>query len=349
MLTRMRLTNFRCFDETEIGGLKRVNLVIGPNGSGKTALLEALFLLLGSNPELALRFKMLRGVLDPGTFRLSLPSFDVARLWDDLFFGLDRQRRLEIAADDTLKGSRRLVVAQVEERVKTIPLGERPATVEAPVSFTLESRAGAFTMRPVATPGGLRVEEIPHPELALFFPAHFRTSAEETAQRLSELSKRNAAEQVLAPLRRLFPEVRGLSVENDAGNWAVYFELSAGLPRIPAVYHSAGAGKYLDYLLGIAAYEAHTLLIDEFDNGLYYATLERAWRGVFELAEARGAQIFATTHSRECIEAVLPLLTERPDAFNVIRMAGGGGKRVSVETLDTHAFAAAVEQGYEVR
>ncbi len=199
------------------------------------------------------------------------------------------------------------------------------------------------------TDSGIRYQAASRVGRALLFPAHFPAQPEESAKRLSELSKRGAVQAVVGPLQRLFPNVTGLSVENVAeGAWAPHFELSEGF-KIPAALHSAGADRYLQYLLGIATAESGVVLIDEFDNGLYYATLEKAWRGVHELAEARDVQLFATTHSRECMEALVPLLRERPDAFAVLRMSGGGGEPASVERLDPAGFAAALEQGYEVR
>ena len=42
MITKLRISNFRCFKSLRLEGLRRLNLIIGLNASGKTALLEAL-------------------------------------------------------------------------------------------------------------------------------------------------------------------------------------------------------------------------------------------------------------------------------------------------------------------
>ncbi|WP_041933389.1 AAA family ATPase [Gloeothece verrucosa] len=44
MLEEIDIENFRCFEDTKISGFERVNLIGGKNNSGKTALLEALYL-----------------------------------------------------------------------------------------------------------------------------------------------------------------------------------------------------------------------------------------------------------------------------------------------------------------
>jgi hypothetical protein len=51
MLTGLDIKNFRGFDSLALGPLKRVNLIVGQNNTGKTGLLEALALMLGEPPQ----------------------------------------------------------------------------------------------------------------------------------------------------------------------------------------------------------------------------------------------------------------------------------------------------------
>src|SRR6266705_1514989 len=51
MLTKLFLKNCRGFTDTTVGPLKRVNLIMGQNNTGKTGLLEALALLLKDPPQ----------------------------------------------------------------------------------------------------------------------------------------------------------------------------------------------------------------------------------------------------------------------------------------------------------
>ena len=45
MFTRLQVRNFRAFDDLNVERMSRINLVTGRNNSGKTTLLEAIFLL----------------------------------------------------------------------------------------------------------------------------------------------------------------------------------------------------------------------------------------------------------------------------------------------------------------
>ncbi len=51
MLKNVHLKNFHGFKDTKIGPLKRINLIVGQNNTGKTGLLEALALLLADVPQ----------------------------------------------------------------------------------------------------------------------------------------------------------------------------------------------------------------------------------------------------------------------------------------------------------
>ena len=63
MLERLHIRNYRVFNDLKIDRLSRINLIAGKNNSGKTSLLEAIFLLAGGgNEQSALNANILRGL-----------------------------------------------------------------------------------------------------------------------------------------------------------------------------------------------------------------------------------------------------------------------------------------------
>jgi len=44
-------------------------------------------------------------------------------------------------------------------------------------------------------------------------------------------------------------------------------------------------------------------LIDEIENGIHYTVLPDLWRFLFRMARLHNVQVFATTHSWDCVEA----------------------------------------------
>jgi AAA15 family ATPase/GTPase len=82
MIKTFTVENFCSFERFEVRDMRRLNLLEGDSGSGKTALLEAIYLAMGVSPELALRIRAWR---NQETFQLSAERPHVDSLWKDLF------------------------------------------------------------------------------------------------------------------------------------------------------------------------------------------------------------------------------------------------------------------------
>ena len=85
MIKSLTIENFRCFKKIELHGLGTINLLVGQNGSGKTAFLEALYLLIGSGPRLAL---MIRGWRGLGNVQVGSDRASFEEMWADPFITL---------------------------------------------------------------------------------------------------------------------------------------------------------------------------------------------------------------------------------------------------------------------
>ena len=89
MYTSFTIKGFRCFEHLTIEPLARINLIAGKNNTGKTALLEALWLHSAPNiPDLGIRLAAFRGV----------PGQDPRRLLHDLFFNFDPSRTITLSS-----------------------------------------------------------------------------------------------------------------------------------------------------------------------------------------------------------------------------------------------------------
>ena len=100
MLTRLEIRGFRALDELVVPRLSRINLLTGRNNSGKTTLLEALFLLSGGgNPQMALNANVVRGV------NLAAGPAMAETFWKPIFTAFDMSRAVEIKARHESLGS----------------------------------------------------------------------------------------------------------------------------------------------------------------------------------------------------------------------------------------------------
>ena len=99
MLKRLQIRNFRGFNALEIDQLSGINLIAGKNNSGKTSLLEAIFLLAGGgNAQMAVNDNVIRITDSNG-----VPASDPFR--KQLFFNLNMGRTIGIDGEHTLARS----------------------------------------------------------------------------------------------------------------------------------------------------------------------------------------------------------------------------------------------------
>ena len=91
------------------------------------------------------------------------------------------------------------------------------------------------------------------------------------------------------------------------------------------------------------------LVIDEAENGLHYAVQRDFWKMVLRTAHENNVQVFATTHSWDCVAGFAQAATDVEEVEGVlIRLERDGDQIRSIEYSESNLEAAA-EYGIEVR
>ncbi|MEW6578508.1 MAG: ATP/GTP-binding protein [Chloroflexota bacterium] len=350
MLKTVRIRNFRGFADLTLDGLERVNLLAGTNGAGKTAVLEALFLHVGAhNPELGMRVNIFRGLT---AFKAEL---------DDLFAPLFHQYALDPAVEITSKDEQGI------ERSLTIRLAEsslaalgpsngndRPDSLSTAISprevrFEYADSEGKRTIsNGWLTAEGLRVQAgKPWGGQALFLATRYHSPAED-AQRFSELAVQLRQQPLVETLKLIEPRLSSLSVQ-AMGNMALIYG-DIGLGRlIPIDLMGQGTSRLLSIMLAIVSQQASIVLIDEVENGLHYSVMSKVWRAIAQAARASDVQVFATTHSWECICAAHEAFTsDSLYDFRLHRLEWANGD-IRAVSLDQEMLDTAIKAGLEVR
>lgn len=88
--------------------------------------------------------------------------------------------------------------------------------------------------------------------------------------------------------------------------------------RIPLNSMGDGMFRILQLVLSVFPAKDGILLIDEFENGLHFSVQEEVWRIIFKLAEELNIQVFATTHSWDCIESFTKVAIENKKEDGVL-------------------------------
>jgi hypothetical protein len=170
----------------------------------------------------------------------------------------------------------------------------------------------------------------------------------ETAARFSSLSQSFLDHDFTDRFNQIYPRVRNLSVEINLGV-PVLFASVDGLPRkIPLGLASGGMNKLVAILLGMAAQASAIVLIDEVENGFYHRHMDLIWKALFDFARQYDCQLFVSTHSAECLEAVARLAQQNPAEFSMMRAVNTGDGTL-IRQFDGERFSHAILDDVEVR
>jgi len=273
MLTEIKIKNFRGFKDLSIGSLKPVNLIIGQNNTGKTGLLEALALVLadplqkgGNHPQL---FRVTGADWNENFWKWVVYNKDPktgATIWAKMNDGPDFG--VCLTHGSPLNG----FIAPGRERIQ---LG----------TLALWSTGGRET-------AGLRTVSF----------STCPTDPTQDAIDYNRVVQRRGKKKVEDMLKTVEPSLESIETLQTGKEPLLYADV--GLREmIPVTQMGQCFNRLLDIYSEIVAAEAKVLLIDEIENGIHHSVLETIWLGLFHAARDAGVQIFATTHSWECILA----------------------------------------------
>jgi len=346
MFNSIEINNFRCFKDVSISDLSRINVIVGDNGSGKTALLESIWLMSGANPNMAIRANVWRGILGQG-FPVKDDHASFESVWNNFFHKLDMDQGISIHGTDSLRGKRSFTV----ERDRTIPIeiGEtEDPELAIPLSFTWKSRSNKYKVI-INSTGKAEISGTNKTFAAVFLSAANPHPGDD-ADRLAHLSKNREDQEVIKIMKEEFG-IGGLTVLPQGPINLIFADVPALDRKVPVGLYSAGAKKFLSILLSIARYPKGVVAIDEIEAGFYYKHLRKIWKRLHSWSspDKFNCQIFASTHSRECLEALLPVVEKHPKDFSLIRTERTEGGIVEISQFKGRNLKAALKQDMDVR
>ena len=81
-----------------------------------------------------------------------------------------------------------------------------------------------------------------------------------------------------------------------------------------------GMSRLFQIIVALINAKDGLLLIDEFENGLHWSIQFKVWDIIFKLSERLNVQVFATTHSRDCINSFAEAWTNYPTLGAFLRL-----------------------------
>jgi len=320
MIQNLTIKNFKVHKHVEMNGLTNVNILLGKNNSGKTAVLEALLLLTipysAVNTSSSLnRLNNLRGYITGG---------DSGEKWDSLFYNWDFSQEICIEAKETniepIPASDTKDEIRRTMSIKPIILGKRNSpsgigVIEASdyvgiiqgltFTFTLPDGRSEQYLINDSTPETeqyISSNDLIKEGTVVFIPARSITDSEKDAIRFSQLEIENRHNEVVNILRILEPNLKRLFVGITERRKIIYGDIGID-HSIPLPLMGDGMLHALSIALVMVNNQNGLVLIDEIENGLHYSVLTDIWKMIFQTSLKLNVQVFVATHSDECIKA----------------------------------------------
>lgn len=358
VLRSIHIQNFRCFTRLDINSLARVNVVAGKNSVGKTAALEAIFLLIGAeNLELILRISQFRGI---GELKGEIGSV-LELLWAPLFYQLQVDRKIKISAGLNRGGEQKVELALVSAPSQTLTFGNdsEQSTLRSGLSanqileqtFT-DSRNNLTKFEMRVIDGQLKIQPVPSnpPFPGYLLSARRSPSQEEVANLFGRLvkSKRVQNLDLVSILKLVEPRLLQLDVIPSAGSSMIYGDI--GLDQmLPISLMGDGMERVIGIVLRIANASGGIVLIDEVENGIHHSILSNFWQVIGRAARDFDTQVIATTHSYECIRKAHQAFSQSDNYDFLLHRLDRIDNRVESVTYDQEALEAAIKAEFEVR
>jgi hypothetical protein len=368
VLDSLEIKNFRAFKHLRIEKLGRVNLIVGKNNVGKSSVLEALWL-YGKKGDLSIIWSILGARDESG---LSLPSLlpavedrvasmkylfhdrkpiteydyppfvyigPISEIQDDTFFigiadpiapsTIGRSRvapvidfeELELFTDADFS----LVAGYDRQVVYTYSLTSRD-----PQTVTYKSERPSLNCIHMSAQGGVGNQ------IVNLWDAIALTDLEEN---------------VLMSLRIIDFGVERINLVGNSepsANRHPIVKLRGLNNPIPLRSMGEGMNRMFGIALALVNAKDGILLIDEVDTGLHYSVLPDLWKLIFEVAHRLNVQVFATSHSWDCVEAFQQAAEDNTEEGMLIRLESQEGTVVPV-MFDERKLNIATREHIEVR
>ncbi|MBN8472866.1 AAA family ATPase [Corallococcus exiguus] len=346
MLTSITVENFRGIERLHVEGLGRVNLIIGRNDSGKTALMEALemaWLPEGACFVLAAR----QSGRNAGAVMEDFDDF-----WLPIFRQMDAKRGFQLKFNAIPAEGIGLSVKRAASPPPTTSMGAG-ASLDPTGAWALEfevTRDKKLTSVVRSSAQGVQFPpEPPHfPGTRLWVSPSPGLSANDI-RAFSRLKQTGRDSIVTDLLKHISDKISGIELLAPTGERVGVFVRLQHEGLIPLQMMGEGMKRYFEFAVSLAMADDAPLFIDEIENGLHHSVLEPLWDWIASTARERNAQVFATTHSEECVQSATRVFQrQHSDELRVIRLDKQEHETKAV-VYDSDLVEAAERMGVEIR
>jgi AAA15 family ATPase/GTPase len=341
MIESFKIENYRLFRDLEIKSLKRVNLIIGKNNSGKSTFLEAIRLYCSKNLSKYVLKTLSDIMYERGefTFTDKLNDYNVWSRIIYLFKDLNHENNIYISSENGEKIILRKSIGQ--KKSITIDLGYNKGDYlfsDLLSNSIEESTINSSPFYSFITYKGDISQKI-------------QNLAIEWGKSIALRSKKE--KYVLECLQMIDSRISGFTFrDNDIGQKQAIVAMEGVDEPLPINNLGDGITHALIIIINFLKQENQTVLIDEFENGIHWSAQKDIWKIIFKLSKEMNQQVFCTTHSRDTLEAMQQASSEMDmeSEARIIKLKYSQKEQdIQAVELDIEKVKSVLEQDLEIR
>ena len=359
MYKTFRVKNFRCFKDLQINDLGRVNLIAGKNNTGKTALLEAMYLHTRPHqPELLANLQSVRD--------LDMPSQDLPSYWSHFFLGLNPTIDIVIEGENE-QDSHSLTVFEARRSnnnyVHHFDYCEAalwktglPADEARTQSRLVEATAVLHFQAPMNEQrfaylysNGTSYSDWEIDIESNFIPVQGRPRKDIAVDQYSRLVRDGRLPLLIRALKSLESRLGDLRLIKTYGEEVIWGEIN--LSYIPLKLMGEGMNRTCHLIVTLLSYPNGYVFIDEIENGIHHSVQCDVWKAIGQATCDENVQVFATTHSLEMVRAAYEAFSEKSklDEFRYHRLDRDREGNIEAVTYNESGIEAAMSTNWEIR
>ena len=359
MLTNLHIQRFRGIKELCLKDASRVNLIVGRNDAGKTSLLEAIRFMLAGHPRNLRRPS--RNRIEPKRstrlMQVKLAFYDSQTEGKIEVSGIVNERQLNVTAEissvlPNQEDGTQSLVREIDDDDSESLEDLLSTNDEVIVKISVDGNLTTTISQLLDDKFRMNGYHMPNPNKYVWLGTD-RAEVWDHARHYSSLYRTGGSDTLISILREIEPRLKQLVVlteKSEIQSSIAVLEVDLGLSEtLPLSSMGDGFGSVIAMLSAIGNAKNGICLIDEIENGIHYSIQEQVWRSLAKASIAYDSQIWATTHSYDCLSSIHRAFEDRPEDLRVHRLERKDDGFIAVHTFNYAVLGRALESGLEVR
>ncbi|MBU1668299.1 AAA family ATPase [bacterium] len=311
-IKNIEIKNFKCFEDFKAEGFGRVNLIGGKNNVGKTAFMEAVCINVSSIATSNLLFSLT--MIERNRDRLNITENEV-----NIINLLREYKSFEIKGthkvnyhfnDSSINKSLLLIIDEKEEEIN----------FSAKIVFNKNEH--------------------------IVFIDNSGFTNYELKEVYSAVQFQDKDNVINDYLKKFDENILQFKMINDKP----YIKQKKDNDYYALNKFGDGLKQYISIISSLYATKNSFLFIDEIENGIHYTNLDKLWEIILTISKQQNVQVFATTHSKECIESYARVAKKLEDKeIKYIKMSQLKDGQIMAGVRDYDMLQYTMSDGHEVR